>query len=333
MQRSRLGTLLTLIGAPLLILGLFFVAARAVGAAPVKVTLEQCANGGANETNQCSTDPGGAIGWVTGNSNAQKSTYRIGQFIAYRFIFNSLTAGARYCGAFSWDVSENGKPSLDYVSTFSQTMTLADPTLGTSFVGQVGSPTDRTAIPPDPALAMTMQGFPLTGSQVPGTVNLWGGHFVDIPSLGLPLFYANQGQFGDLASGGSASTQSLEYCFLAEDSQVILSMAGHIARSADWGYLPRPSGSPYHMRYGSNTLYNAPRTGIKDFTEEIDGIVNHYNFGNIEVQLDVGEPTAITLQEVTATGGNNGFGAVMAIAGVLILVTGLYLTFRRRQAG
>lgn len=336
MHKSRLGPVLLAIGLPMLIIGLFFFAANTVFAAPVSVDLEQCANGGANETIQCSTDPGGPIGWVTGNSNSQKSTYQIGQFIAYRFIFNNLTAGATYCGAMAWDVAENGKPAVDYISTFSKTMTLADPTLGTTFAGQVTNPTQKVPIPADPLLSppVTMAGFPFTGIQQMGTVNIWGGtffHHDGWPTY--PSIYANTGQFGDLASGGAAGAQSIEYCFVANGAQVLISLAGHIAVPASWGDLPRPSGSPYHMRYGSNSVFTAPRTSINDLSEELpDGTTNHYNFGNIEVQLDVAEPTAITLQNVSANSGVAGVGFVVAAVGVLAIGTGLILVLRKRQA-
>jgi hypothetical protein len=334
MNKSRLGPILLAMGIPLLVIGLFFFAAGSVFAAPVQVNLEQCANGGSNETNQCSTDPGGSIGWVNGNSNSQKSTYQIGQFVAYRFVFDNLTAGATYCGAFAWDVSEGGKPAVDYVSTFSNTMTLADPTLGTTFAGQVNAPSYKIPIPPDPALGVLMDGQVFTGTQRAGTINLWGAALVNKPAPwpASGLIYANTGQFGDLASGGSAGAQSLEYCFTPVGSQVLMALGGHIADPSTWGNLARPSGSPYHMRYGSNAVFTAPRTSINDLSEELgEGVVNHYNFGNIEVQLDVAEPTAITLQNISASGGSAATGLVIAVAGLLAIGTGLILVLRKRQ--
>jgi hypothetical protein len=330
------------IGIPLLVIGLLFVAAGDVFAAPVQVTLEQCANGGANETNQCSIDPGGATGWVTGNSNSQKSTYQIGQFIAYRFIFDNLTPNYYYCGAMSWDVSENGKPAVDYISTFSHTMTLADPTLGTTFVGQRETPTQKVPITADPVLSGTMQLEPFTGEQRPGTVNIWGGVFttyLNSTKPSYPEIYDNDGS-ADLADGGAAGAQASEYCFQAHGAQVLISVAGHIAYPANWGNLPRPSGSPYHMRYGSNENFTAPRSstgsfvGVSSYTPgDPDSWVidSDSNFGNIEVQLDVAEPTAITLQNMTAADGTAGTGLVIAAIGLLAIGTGLILVLRKRQ--
>ena len=141
MQKSRIGPLLLAIGIPLLAIGLLYFAVGTVYAASVE--LSQCANGGNNEAEQCRIDPGGGnIGWINGNANANKSTYQIGQFIAYRFIFDDLTPGYFYCGAMAWDVAEGnpGKPAVDYISSYSHTMKLADPTLGTIFSGTRESP-------------------------------------------------------------------------------------------------------------------------------------------------------------------------------------------------
>jgi len=336
MNKKRLGPILLAIGIPLLVVGLLFFAAGDISAA--SVTLEQCANGGNNETMQCSMDPGGSIGWVTGNSNAQKSTYQIGQFIAYRFIFDGLTPNYYYCGAMAWDVAENGKPAVDYISTYSHTMTLADPTLGTIFDGQRLSPSQTVAIPADPVLITgTMQGNPFTGSQRPGTVNIWGGFFIVYPNPSkpdYPAIYDNDGSV-DLASGGAAGAQSFEYCFLAAESQVLIALAGHIARPAEWGDLPRPSGSPYHMRFGSTEDFTDPRSSINSFVglSSVDPnvIESDDNFGNIEVQLDVAEPTAITLQNISASGGSAGMGLVVAAVGLLAIGTGLILVLRKRQ--
>jgi hypothetical protein len=59
-------------------------------------------------------------------------------------------------------------------------------------------------------------------------------------------------------------------------------------------------------------------------------VVSDSNFGNIEVQLDVSEPTAITLQSVSASsGGNSGMGFVIAGLGLLSLATGMFLILRK----
>jgi hypothetical protein len=332
MNKKRLGPILLALGIPLLAIGLLYFAVGVAYAAP-QVRLDQCANGNPDSTGQCSTDPGGSVGWVNGNSNSQKSTYQIGQFIAYRFVFNGLVTGATYCGAFGWDVAQNGRPAIDYVSTYSKTMTAADPTLDTTFDGQRLTPTEKKAIPSDPVLGLTMQGQSFSGSQQAGTINLWGANFVNKGGDWAPngLIYANTGQFGDLATDGTAGAQSLEYCFVADGSQVLMALAGHIAQPANWGDLPRPSGSPYHMRYGSNSVFTAPRTSINDFSEETGTATNHYTFGNIEVQLDVADPTAITLQNISANGGSAGTGLAIAAVGLLAIGTGLILVLRKRQ--
>ena len=121
MNRSKLGLFLIVLSLPLLMVALFFLSVNTADAV-VGVTLEQCANGGNNETLWCSQPPKGqATGWVTGNSNSQKSTYVIDQFISYRFIFDGLDPALIYCGAFAWDVAQSAGqgimgPAVDYIS-------------------------------------------------------------------------------------------------------------------------------------------------------------------------------------------------------------------------
>ncbi|MGD2078175.1 MAG: hypothetical protein PVH18_07310 [Chloroflexota bacterium] len=341
MNKKRIGPLLLAIGIPLLVIGLLFFAAGDVKAVNPSVTLEQCANGGSNLALQCAIDPGGSIGWVTGNANAQKSTYQIGQFIAYRFIFDDLLPGYAYCGAMAWDVAQSGKPAIDYIATFSETMTNANPTLGTNFLGFKDTPSQTVPIPADPVLITgTMQGNPFTGVQEPGTVNIWGGTFItylNASKARYPAIYDNLGDnYGDLASGGAAGAQAIEYCFVPVGDQVLIALSGHIARSVDWGNLPRPSGSPYHMRFDSNGGFTPPRISVNDLAEVLlpfppGVVVGNYNIGNIEVQLDVAEPTAITLQNISASDGSAGAGLAIAVVGLLAAGTGLILVLRKRQ--
>lgn len=339
MKRSRIGPLLLAIGIPLLVIGLFFFAAGEVFAAPANVDLQQCANGGANESDYCSNFVGlpQSVGWVTGNSNAQKSTYWIGDFIVYRMIFNNLTSGTTYCGGFSWDVDHQGKPAIDYIGTFSNTMYKANPLIGTVYDGQRANPTHQLPIPLDPQLqAMTMNSAHFTGTQRPGVIKLWGANFVASPAApALPILrYGNVGQFTDWSlDPAPANEQSLEFCFTVAPgaTQAVASWSGHIADPAEWKPLTRPEGSPYHTRYGTSHGFNPPRTGTGQFWGS-DG--TDRNFGNLEVQLDIApvDPTAITLQNMSATNGAAGAGFVIAAVGLLAIGSGLILILRKRQS-
>ena len=334
MRRCKLGYVLVAISIPLLALAVLVYAVQTVSAAPPAVTLEQCANGGSNETDYCRLDPGGETGWVTGNSNAQKSTYWIDQFIVYRFIFTDLAPEAIYCGGHSFDIAHQGKPAIDYLGTFSETMYKADPVIGTDFVGQRLTPDDVLPIPLDPQLQiMTMDGASFTGTQKPGRIQLWGAEFVPSPvSPTLPVLrYGNIGQFSDYTDPDDANQQSLEYCVqtLPGQTQAVVSWSGHIADPEDWKPLIRPSGSPYHMRYGTTHISTPPRTAEGQFWGS-DG--TDRNFGNIEVQLDIANnPTAITLRNMSAEGQSAGIYLALFGAGVLALFTGGLLVWRQRQ--
>ncbi len=242
--------------------------------AAVNVTVEQCANGANNEDPTCTSS--GNTGWITGNVNSNKATYRIGDFLPHRQTFEGLTTGNEYCFGFGWDVSKDGKPAIDYISTYNLTLTQADPTIGYSF--DVNSPTSTIAIPADPALTGTMAGESFTGTQQSGVLTMWGGTLT--PGS---LVYSNDGAV-DLAT---KFENSMEYCFTATSTDAIIAWAGHIADPVDWGGLARPTGSPYHASNGTrNGQFTAPRTSMTDLScEAPGGAITHENKGRSDVQL------------------------------------------------
>lgn len=336
MLKNKIGYLLIAISIPLLALAVLVFTVQNASAQQPSVDLQQCANGGNNETDWCRLDPGGDIGWVTGNSNAQKSTYWLGQYIVYRMIFNALTPDTIYCGGFSWDVAHQGKPAIDYIGTFSQTMYKADPVIGTDFAGQRENPNDVEPIPLDPALyALTMDGASFTGTVKPGRIQLWGANFAQNPvSPTQPILrYGNAGQYTDwFLDSQPANEQSVEFCFetTSTATEAVATWAGHIADPAEWKPLARPEGSPYHTRYGTSHGFTPPRDSTGQFWGD-DG--TDRNFGNLEVQLDIAptDPTAITLRNMTAEGQSSGMYIALLGAGILALFTGSILVWWQRR--
>lgn len=340
MSKNKIGYLLIAISLPMLALAVLVFTVQMVSAAPPSVDLEQCANGGTNQTDYCSNFVGlsGEVGWVTGNSNAQKSTYWIDDYIVYRMIFQDLASNETYCGGFTWDVSHQGQPAIDYIGTFSNTMFKANPLVDTNYDGQRATPYDQLPIPLDPMLkTMPMNGATFTGTQPTGDlIKLWGAEFVASPvSPTLPVLrYGNVGQFTDWALDPQpANQQSLEFCFTVAPTatQAVASWSGHIADPDQWKPLDRPSGSPYHTRYGTQHGFNPPRDSTGQFWGS-DG--TDRNFGNLEVQLDIAQfdPTAITLRNITAEGQSSGLYLALLAAGVLALLTGSILVWQQRQA-
>jgi len=282
--------------------------------------IEQCANGDPETDPTCTSS--GSTGWVNGNVNGGKATYTLGDYVAYRQILTDLTVGYTYCFGFGWDTNINGEPAIDYIGTFNNTITQADPTHGyTQFT--VGSPDETVAIPADPALTATMAGESFTGLQSAGVITTWGTSGFTING------YSNDGS----ADLNSASTyqQSLEYCFTATDTVAILAWGGHVALPSEWGDLPRPTGSPYHMSQGTRQGYfTAPRTSVTDLVCISDqGVITHNNEGRKETQLQISDPTAISLANFTAAGEQPGIWTIGSVIGILLVVTSLIIVKRK----
>jgi len=266
-----------------------------IGAQPAyaaaSVELRQCANGPNNEYPDCRSS--GNTGWVGGSVGGSKSSYQEGDFLPYRQVYGDLVVGGEYCFGMTWDVAKpaDGLPAIDYIGAFNATLTDVDPTWDTVYEATdplaPRPPWDDTiAIPPDPALTGTLTGhasgpFTFSGTQQPGVLTIWGGAFDSVGN------YSNLGDV-DLSTNFE---QSLEYCFTATATDVIVAWAGHISKSSQWGAPGLPGGSPYHTANGTKTVsqtgYTSPRTGNTDLSQ-IYGeppVENHYNIGRGDVQL------------------------------------------------
>lgn len=280
-------------------------------------TIDQCANDDDNSDPTCTSS--GDTGWINGNVNANKATYTIGDFVAYRQTFADLTVGYTYCFGFGWDTNIQGKPAIDYIGTFNNTLTQADPTHGYAEF-DVNSPAETFPIPPDPALNATMDGQSFTGIQPPGVITTWGTTLFTITG------YSNDGS-ADLDSNATFQ-QSIEYCFKAADDDAIIAWGGHIADPDEWGGLARPTGSPYHASQGTRQgLVTFPRNSETDLVciPDDGGEIQHNNEGREEVQLQISAPTAVALTDFSVRGGE-GAGALASflftasVAGVSFVV-------------
>jgi hypothetical protein len=328
---------LTIIGAIILLAVLLILFNGTVEAVGVSIDLEQCANGRYGENTTCHN--GGNDGWVTGNVNALKSEYAIGEFLPYRRFYTDLSVGSEYCFGMKWDIDTHGLPAIDYIATYNWTITEANPLWDTMFepVGTsvVPPPSSTIVIPNDPVLITgTMNGNRFQGITL-GTyilddperiLQMWGGTLLSAGP------YSNDGESGDLADFFS---QSMEYCFIADEVEAVLAWSGHMADPVEWLAPGRPSGSPYHMANGTNNdLYTPPRTSETDLAVTApDGTVTHHSIGRSDLQLALGSPTAITLSEVSLRSGSSdalfAFIAV-AVVGLVSLTLVLYRNRSRR---
>ncbi|MGH9661707.1 MAG: Kelch repeat-containing protein, partial [Bryobacteraceae bacterium] len=119
--------------------------------------LDQCANGSfASPTTTCD--------WVNGNLNATKAHYAEGESNAYRLRLTNLVPGENFV-TIEWDTTQSGKHALDYLTTYTRTVTGANPCLG---VTGCGTPT-TFPIPLDTNILAAGV------TQVPGVFTMWGG--------------------------------------------------------------------------------------------------------------------------------------------------------------
>ena len=134
--------------------------------------LDQCANGAVGGAPiQCT-----GAAWQNGNLNHNQAHYFEGESIAYRLRFTGLIAGSTNTVTIEWDTTENTKHALDYVTTFNDSETDANPCSGV--VGCVLIEKTEFAIPPDSLVTAGhdgVAGTPDDITQIPGVFTLFGG--------------------------------------------------------------------------------------------------------------------------------------------------------------
>jgi hypothetical protein len=332
-----------------MIIALLFIAVVSPvrAAPPPGVTITQCANGQNGEEPYC--DGSGDTGWRSGKVGTNNSYYELGDFIAYRFIHESLVVNNRYCFGMWWDIAKAELPAIDYISTYSDYLDLADPLFGTE-IPTTTAPF-RTDIPADPVLQPpfymdipddvpglgftgTLRHGPVGTDGSQGVLTLWGG--TDLVARGYSLTAASA-----ITVNLYNASQSLEYCFTAVGTEAVLAWGGHIAVPEDWQKLVRPTGSPYHMKTGTTPNdFTDPRETDSDLAEYPSSVpdfppaaeADHHNVGSQDIQLSVSEPTAITLESVSAGDGNDGLTMALIGVGVVALVSAMFILLRRQRA-
>lgn len=193
--------------------------------------LEQCRNGSTptNPRSGC-TDPGGNVGWVTGNAGSANSNWAETEFLAYRMLFRNIPTTGTQTVIIGYDVFHQGVHAIDYLGTFNATETNANPCAGESCT--LASPTSTIVVPTETNPALVT---PNTG-QLPGVFTMWGGNLISATYV-------------EPYAGGDE--RQIRITFTATVSNPVLAWGGHVAWQGDWGIGNSAggiSGSPYHMR-------------------------------------------------------------------------------------
>ncbi len=184
--------------------------------------------------------------WVNGNAGAQTAHYLEGHSIGYRLVLRNLTAGP-HTVVIGWDVRDNGKNALDYISHYQNLLPHAqfghaaetlDPLLGLN----LGGAAVATAAIPAPAQIPAGPSFSFYQLQASGleVMTMFNGTTLD------DLHYVAQGD----RTLAHAETQ-LSITFHTTQPTVVFAWGGHIASQADWGAgtsAASINGSPYHTR-------------------------------------------------------------------------------------
>ena len=222
----------------------FFVSNLPAGA-KANLDLEQCAN----IDTVC--DSSHASQWQHGNLNHNQAKYVEGQTVPYRTVIEGLTAGETYSLLIEWDTTQTGKHSIDYLTSFDRTITVADPCAAISC-----GPLALLGIPVDPNVSgagvvqPSGQSFSAYGATFPSagaTVTNAGNLCVDASCT----IAANPSPYVLTGDYTVSSHTSTTLYFTATTETVVIAWGGHIATRLDWGSdgsAVTISGSPYHMR-------------------------------------------------------------------------------------
>lgn len=239
---------------------LFVILALAMGlmattvlAAPPKISLEQCRNGGADAPNDC-LQLGGGTGWQNGNSGASTAHFVEGHSIPYRTIITDGPQGSNTV-TLGYDIKHSGANAIDFLTHFDRLLPhgafdhggpeLVDPTDG---VNGLGSDVAECAIPLPTNLAGTDAATSFAA------IVAAGDHLFTV--YGADSCSVVEVTPGDL--GAAQSEARVDVTFNATSSTIVMAWGGHIAKSSDWdgNGAAEVSGSPYHMRLKAWTAGN-----------------------------------------------------------------------------
>jgi hypothetical protein len=198
--------------------------------------LDQCGNGPLGNPQQCT-----GANWINGNLNHTKAHYLEGEVVPYRLRFSGLDTTIAHRVTIEWDTTEQALHALDYITSYFETETDAEPCSGV--IGCDPTVYSTFNIPLDLWVANGYDGLPGTADdvvQIPGVLTLYGGTITGVGSD-----YIRKGLYT-----GSSQT-SLTIFFTADTPDPVLAWGGHISTRADWGTGNSAitiDGSPYHMR-------------------------------------------------------------------------------------
>lgn len=225
----------------------------AVLAAPPKITLDQCRNGGAATPNQCQL-LGGSAGWVNGNAGASNAHFVEGHSIPYRAVITDGPLGSNQV-VLGYDVKHSGTNAIDFLTHYQRLEPhgqfghgAGETVSPLSGVTGVNSATATCAIPDPGNLSASALA---TFNQIKNTENK-----NNLTVFGASTCTVTQEATGDL--GAAQSEARVRVTYVALSANVVLAWGGHIARSADWNGngAAQISGSPYHMRLKEWTAGN-----------------------------------------------------------------------------
>ncbi|MFL5679572.1 MAG: hypothetical protein ACJ77B_03140, partial [Chloroflexota bacterium] len=190
--------------------------------------LDQCANGPLSplDTTPCESD----TEWVDGNVNESKSHYFEGDSLPYRMKFDALSLSS-HTVTIEWDTTKGDKHALDYLTTFSRTVSGAVPCAGVAACGSAST----FPIPADPQVT----GAGVT--PVAGNFTMFGGTITG----------ASAYSYADGTGFSGDKSARITVTFTALFDHPVLAWSGHIATRADWGANNSAvaiTGSPYHTR-------------------------------------------------------------------------------------
>jgi hypothetical protein len=200
--------------------------------------LDQCANGGIDGPSV----PCEGSAWQNGNLGRNQAHYLEGDSVPYRLRFSGLVSGVTYTVTIEWDTTENSgaKHALDYLTSFDETETTADPCSGVADCVLTANTT--WAIPMDHMVQMGYDGTMGTADDVtqkPGFLTLYNGTITSVSD------YTMTGDYS------GASQTRISITFTSDAKNPVLAWGGHISTRMDWGVTNSAiaiTGSPYHMR-------------------------------------------------------------------------------------
>jgi uncharacterized repeat protein (TIGR01451 family) len=192
-------------------------------------SLSQCGNGtlASPDPTPCQSD----TEWENGNLGASKSHYFEGDTIPYRLTISGLSTSGSHTATVEWDTTKSSKHAIDYITSFNNTVTTADPCAGITGCSLFSTHT----IPTDSQV--TAAGV----TPIPGDFRLYGG---TITAVSAYSYHDGTGFSGDKSA-------RITITFTTSVTNPVLAWGGHIADRFDWGAENSAvaiSGSPYHTR-------------------------------------------------------------------------------------